>query len=386
MPRTRSSGVAPEPIVPPPKRPRKTRADKDATTSSTTTTTTTSTTTSADITSLKEQLGALTSVTQSIQQSLASIMTPPASTQNPPRAPGTTASGLPTLPPTGIDTPTRTPAETIAASILGNTINSDKTTESHASDKTTHSQHSETSPLVPPLSFDPVSHANTGLHVPLDTGISDNIKDKIWRHKFVYFKNLLPAFQSAPQYTVSLSNTLTPTLTLANRSTEQRHPLSLEQWTTAFLIFHYIYIQLHPSHSPQLLAYQHLVRTLADRQADWLRYDELFRQYREKNPTAPWDTPHLQLYVDALYPAPSSTASSARSTPPSSTASSARSAVPSPKTTPNIPAGYCFQYHKPNGQCFQHNCLYKHSCYKCGSGAHKAPLCKDASSANPRKR
>ncbi|CAH1266398.1 Hypp3352 [Branchiostoma lanceolatum] len=277
MPRTRSSGVAPEPIVPPPKRPRKARADKNATTSSTTTTT------SADITSLREQLGALTSVTQSIQQSLASIMTPPASTQNPPRAPGTTASGLPTLPPTGIDTPTRTPAETIAASIL-------------------------------------VSHANTGLHVS------------------------------------STSKTYSP-------------PSSRPRSTL-----------------PQLLAYQHLVRTLADRQADWLRYDELFRQYREKNPTAPWDTPHLQLYVDALYPAPSSTASSARSTPPSSTASSARSAVPSPKTTPNIPAGYCFQYHKPNGQCFQHNCLYKHSCYKCGSGAHKAPLCKDASSANPRKR
>eukprot|EP00058_Branchiostoma_floridae_P000329 XP_002585817.1 hypothetical protein BRAFLDRAFT_111072 [Branchiostoma floridae] len=107
------------------------------------------------------------------------------------------------------------------------------------------------------------------------------------------------------KYSVSLSDSLNPTLTLANRNDPSKQTLGpVPSWrTTSF-----IYIQRYPTLSPQLITYQHLIRTLAARTANGLRYDEQFRQYREKSPATHWDTPHMQLYVDALYnvsPSPS---------------------------------------------------------------------------------
>ncbi|XP_035696834.1 mucin-2-like [Branchiostoma floridae] len=67
---------------------------------------------------------------------------------------------------------------------------------------------------------------------------------------------------------------------------------------------------------------------------------------------------------------------------PSPSTPSTRSPSSSSTTSQSIPTGFCFQYHKPNGQCFKH---YKHYCFKC-SGPHKAPLCtKSPSLSAPRK-
>eukprot|EP00058_Branchiostoma_floridae_P002270 XP_002587758.1 hypothetical protein BRAFLDRAFT_94662 [Branchiostoma floridae] len=48
-------------------------------------------------------------------------------------------------------------------------------------------------------------------------------------------------------FTVSLTDSLTPTLTIANRpSSQESRRLTIEQWSSAFLIFQFIYIQQHP--------------------------------------------------------------------------------------------------------------------------------------------
>ncbi|XP_035677709.1 uncharacterized protein LOC118416647 [Branchiostoma floridae] len=365
MPQTRSSSSAAEQTQPPP--PKRTRKRKNPPTTSATPTLTTPTAT--EFNAMKDQMNALTTATQSIQRSLAAILPPTATPQAPAVTPNTSPTGHPTLPPTLLDGATGTHADPLVAAILGNDLANDK-----SKDKSTPDERTETTLPLSSVLTPHTTQASPGLHVPLDTGIPGPTKERIWENKFLNLKTLLPALQSAPQYTVSLSGSQTPTLTLANRNDSGKQTLSLDQWTNAFLVYHFIYIQRHPTLSPQLISYLHLIRTLAARKANWLRYDEQFRQYREKCPVTPWDTPHMQLYVDALY--------NANPSPPTP---STRSPSSSSTTSKSIPTGFCFQYHKPNGQCFKHECLYKHYCFKC-SGAHKAPLCPNSSSHSaPRK-
>eukprot|EP00058_Branchiostoma_floridae_P022002 XP_002607492.1 hypothetical protein BRAFLDRAFT_119254 [Branchiostoma floridae] len=83
---------------------------------------------------------------------------------------------------------------------------------------------------------------------------------------------------------------------------------------------HFIYIQQHPQHRPHLVLYLHLIRDLASRRAQWAKYDEQFRYHRETSPDTPWNTSHLQLYVDALQirprpPIPASRPAGAERTP-----------------------------------------------------------------------
>ncbi|XP_078596050.1 uncharacterized protein LOC144873039 [Branchiostoma floridae x Branchiostoma japonicum] len=199
----------------------------------------------------------------------------------------------------------------------------------------------------------------TGVHLPLDTGIPEPTKEKIWLDKYVEFKHLLPTHRPKAQFNINLEPLAgLPTLTVANNVEDSKNSLSLAQWSNAFAIYQYIYVQKHVLRSTQLISYGYLIRSMADRGAQWGKYDMYFRQLRQINPNLPWDVPHPQLYVDAF----------------SSLALASSSPKPSFPKTNKIPRGYCFQYHLPGGQCSTTGCPYKHSCPTC-SGPHKEPNC-----------
>ncbi|KAI8515674.1 hypothetical protein Bbelb_064870 [Branchiostoma belcheri] len=304
---------------------------------------------------IQAQLSALTSVTETLQQSLATIAARPPAPPAPPH-PTLPPAPHPTLPPAHLENLQPPPTDSLVSNILGTggtDISASKTTSPAPVLSPTVTY---TSPTTSPPSTSPY-------HIPLDTGIPATLKEKIWQNKYIDFKSLLPNMRSTPQYTVSLSDNLTPTLTLANRPPDPKHDLSLDQWTKAFLIYHFIYAQRHPAHTCQLVSYLSLVRTMASRGAQWRRYDEMFRKYREGAPDTPWDPPLLQLYMDAHYNNPSSSLSR-----PTSSAST----PPNPPS--DIPPGYCFRFHKENGQCRRVQCPFKHECFKC-DGRHKATLC-----------
>ncbi|XP_019616811.1 PREDICTED: uncharacterized protein LOC109464300 [Branchiostoma belcheri] len=326
-------------------------------------------TAAGQIKDIQAQLSALTSVTETLQQSLATIAARPPAPPAPPH-PTLPPAPHPTLPPAHLENLQPPPTDSLVSNILGTggtDISASKTTSPAPVLSPTVTY---TSPTTSPPSTSPY-------HIPLDTGIPATLKEKIWQNKYIDFKSLLPNMRSTPQYTVSLSDNLTPTLTLANRPPDPKHDLSLDQWTKAFLIYHFIYAQRHPAHTCQLVSYLSLVRTMASRGAQWRRYDEMFRKYREGAPDTPWDPPLLQLYMDAHYNNPSSSLSR-----PTSSAST----PPNPPS--DIPPGYCFRFHKENGQCRRVQCPFKHECFKC-DGRHKATLCDSKSpsvSAVSRKR
>ncbi|KAI8484564.1 hypothetical protein Bbelb_376710 [Branchiostoma belcheri] len=320
-------------------------------------------TAAGQIKDIQAQLSALTSVTETLQQSLATIAARPPAPPAPPH-PTLPPAPHPTLPPAHLENLQPPPTDSLVSNILGTggtDISASKTTSPAPVLSPTVTY---TSPTTSPPSTSPY-------HIPLDTGIPATLKEKIWQNKYIDFKSLLPNMRSTPQYTVSLSDNLTPTLTLANRPPDPKHDLSLDQWTKAFLIYHFIYAQRHPAHTCQLVSYLSLVRTMASRGAQWRRYDEMFRKYREGAPDTPWDPPLLQLYMDAHYNNPSSSLSR-----PTSSAST----PPNPPS--DIPPGYCFRFHKENGQCRRVQCPFKHECFKC-DGRHKATLC-DSKSPSPK--
>ncbi|KAI8513903.1 hypothetical protein Bbelb_082270 [Branchiostoma belcheri] len=313
----------------PPKDPKKSRKDSKDPTDNT-----------GDIKTLQQQVQALTSVTEQLAKSLATLA---------PQPPGSSStSGLqnPALPPANLDSQQTQPTNSLANAILGRNVNvididsiESNVDKVNGTDKgnvsvpktTEKDARSEIIPLTLAL---PNSNTQSGIHVPLD---NDNKRD-----------------------------------------------LSIDQWTSAFLVFQFIYIQRHPDQSPHLVSYLHIIRDLASRRARWLWYDEQFRHHKERSPDTPWNAPHLQLYVDALtVPSPVNPVTASQT----SSTSTRRGGAPQ-NGLREIPNGYCFRFHRPDDQCFKAACHYDHSCYIC-NGAHKATQCdkKNAQTvANPRKR
>ncbi|XP_078670905.1 uncharacterized protein LOC144911024 [Branchiostoma floridae x Branchiostoma belcheri] len=255
---------------------------------------------------------------------------------------------------------------TLVSSILGTPSVNHTTTSNIVQQATTVSASSGVLPF-PNLGNSPMQ---VGIHLPLDTGVSLATKEKIWKEQFVDLKTLLPNSRQKSIYAVNLETTSgPPTLTLASQEADNKQPLSLSQWMTAFAVYHYIYAQRHLARSPQLIAYSHLIRSMAERGARWHDYDVNFRQLRHTSPHLPWDNPHMQLYVDAFNnPAPSILAP--------------KQSRPTPARDNKIPKGFCFRYHSPTEHCFVASCPFKHACPSC-QGAHKAFLCPNRDRARP---
>ncbi|XP_035682069.1 uncharacterized protein LOC118419662 [Branchiostoma floridae] len=319
---------------------------------------------------LQQQVSALTSVTERLAKHIES-------------SGSHSEQPDPSLPPAVLDP--RHSKDTLVDRIIGeeNDLFVVKTTDNINRSKDKDKITSETTnKTIPPAPTTTTSHLQTGIHVPLDSGVPTHIKDKIWSNKYVDFKQLLPNLCTDPLYTVSLTDSLTPTLTIANRpSPQESRRLTIDQWTSAFLVFQFIYMQQHPQHGPHLVSYLHLIRDLASRRAQCGKYDEQFRHHRETSPDTPWNTPHLQLYVDALtgIPPPDQAAAPQTSAP----TRRADTHQTRPQTRPkDVPHGYCFRFHRPDDQCFKALCPYNHTCYICNSGKHKAYQCTQKTAAN----
>ncbi|KAI8519255.1 hypothetical protein Bbelb_025120 [Branchiostoma belcheri] len=97
-----------------------------------------------------------------------------------------------------------------------------------------------TSPTTSPPSTSPY-------HIPLETGIPATVKKNL-TEQFVDFNLLLPNVRS------DVSDNLSFTFTIANRPPDPKHNLSLDQWTKAFLVYHFICAQRQPAHTCQLVS------------------------------------------------------------------------------------------------------------------------------------
>lgn len=117
---------------------------------------------------------------------------------------------------------------------------------------------------------------------------------------------------------------------------------SIEKWTDAFLIYVSVFTSVHVSKFQDMLKYMHDVRTGADRSAGWKLYDEQFRLKIAMDPAKSWASVDSELWVMYMVGGQQN--------------SSASGAYNGNK---------CYNF---QGFCFKKQCVYDHSCIKCGQG------------------
>lgn len=140
--------------------------------------------------------------------------------------------------------------------------------------------------------------------IPLGATVSQKIKDKIWSDQYIDLSSLLSSNVEDP-YSIYVSS---KKLSIFNNARSPK-TLSIEQWSTAFLVFCDIYIEKHPEEARPLLKYAHNIREMFDLYGDepWRVYDEKFRRLKE-TVKLPWGK-----LVDELY-TKSANSSNCRST------------------------------------------------------------------------
>lgn len=189
--------------------------------------------------------------------------------------------------------------------------------------------------------------------IPLGTTVSHKIKTKIWSDEFIDLRSLL-SFREDP-----LSVTISTGVINLHQDPKFKAPISIAQWTDAFLIFSAIYLQKFPDQAPHLLKYCHTIRELHRLHGDtaFRTYDEQFRKLKESR-NVPWQKPIAELRLRALTMSKSL-----------------------PAKTQNQPfrARFCFQFNKGE-RCTRNPCQFKHSCMQCRAN-HPISKCPDLARA-----
>ena len=87
---------------------------------------------------------------------------------------------------------------------------------------------------------------------------------------------------------------------MLNNNTRRRQISNIHVWTTAFLTFTSVFINVHASRTQELLKYMTIIRTFAAKWEGygWRTYDEHFRLRQSRYPHRPWSVIDGELWTD----------------------------------------------------------------------------------------
>ena len=185
-----------------------------------------------------------------------------------------------------------------------------------------------------------------------DIFLSKSMKDKIWNLEYVDLALLLRQnfnFQNEKQNYISLEDgklVMHPT----SKPSKVKQIDSIEIWTDAFINYAKVIIERHPLLASDLYSYMSIIRG-ASTDAPFSRvymYDQQFRLRISVNQTRSWSQIDGNLWLRFI----------------------AKGALGSQSVSQQRP---CYDYNFKKS-CFRYNCIYKHTCFKCG-GFHPAVIC-----------
>ena len=203
----------------------------------------------------------------------------------------------------------------------------------------------------------------------LISGVPDDIHTTIWEGRYVDLAILIYKQDTAVRFNVQSSDDA-PELVLNQRPSKTIKTIS--DWDRAFAKFHAIYIRRHPALSEALIAHQQQVKKIAYAGGDWLAYDESFRR-GVADGSINWGQMNPGLTMDAVLFSNRQPFLGQRG------ASTSRQQAQNKGqfSTSQVPAGYCFAFHRSNS-CGKVGCSWKHTCPHC-QGEHSILKCRHAS-------
>lgn len=107
------------------------------------------------------------------------------------------------------------------------------------------------------------------------------LKPMIWENQFIDLSLLLQSREDPISLNMSSGSVI-----VQQGSSKPKLPLSVQQWTDAFLIFMGMFIEKYPEQAPHLLKYCYFIREMNKILGDkaWRIYDENSRMLKESNP------------------------------------------------------------------------------------------------------
>ena len=214
-----------------------------------------------------------------------------------------------------------------------------------------------------------------GLH------LSVAVKDKIQKGEFVNLGALILPPGSSPSSISFAIARQGDNIVLGPQTAKPPTVDSIEEWTSAFMVYMSVYLEVHGSRAIEMLKYMDIIRGAAQQFGgkNWIIYDEQFRIKQARYPTKSWATIDSELWLRVLaVPNPHSfrpsrsqfEIGSQRQFRPTSLNRSGFSQQQGRTAT----VGMCFAYNR-NGFCNRQNCQFAHKCSQCKKSGHPFITC-----------
>lgn len=210
--------------------------------------------------------------------------------------------------------------------------------------------------------FDPVS-----FHVP------EKLKNQIWEGKFIDISLLLRSARELDGHLETQGQIEIRNGVMCLVKPKHNSFLSIEKWSSAFIIFTSIMLEKYRTRAQELLKYMRDIRLAASRSSGWFRYEEQFRLRKQADPQSSWGIINSELWL--LY--------ITNGTHPSQP-SGKNSAAPNmhrespgnyPQYKTQVNTLFCKLFNAGINCKFAPNCRFSHRCKGCG-GDHPASKCR----------
>lgn len=212
------------------------------------------------------------------------------------------------------------------------------------------------------------------IHVPL------KLKEKIWEGKFIDLGILNKSSHDIDREFEGEGELIyrDGKLSMQKKFKEQTK-LTINSWTSAFLIYVSVMLKKYPGKAQGLLKYMRDIRLLSSRSLQWWVYDEQFRYKKARYPDSSWGIIDQELWIMSALPARDSKAVPSTSTQQNGIATdtnTSRNSSSFRNFNQNINGNAnCWAFNKGRQCRFHPRCKFPHACSKCG-GQHPAYQCK----------
>ncbi len=213
----------------------------------------------------------------------------------------------------------------------------------------------------------------SGVHDPLGVYLSQATREKIMKGQYVNMYYMLDrqGEKEAGEGTSYHQAHVGSDSKLLLKEVRPKQIRNINEWTSAFHVYMYVYLQAHPSRALELLKYCENIRFAARAGGDsWIRYDHEFRLRMGAAPTRCWGSVDTELWCLLIRP----TGRPGQSYLSTDVSSASQGKQGKGKLK------YCFRFQ--DGKCEKGaDCRFAkgHICRKCQSKSHGDKACKKAS-------